>query len=48
MQFPQGRMNVKRISQRCKYCGKYPTNKEGKGVKMKYHLLICKEKPDDE
>jgi len=47
MQFPQGYMNTKKLAKRCKYCNKYPMDTEGKGVKMKYHLLICKDNPEN-
>lgn len=40
LQFPQGRMNTRKLVKRCPHCGKYPVK-----MKLKYHLRICEKNP---
>ena len=43
-QFPQGRINTRKIAKRCPHCGEY-VHKDN-GVKMKYHLeRFCTKNP---
>ena len=47
MQFPQGRMNTRKLAKRCPWCKKYPADSKGVGVKLKYHLPICEKNPEN-
>ena len=44
LQFPQGKMNTKKLARRCPYCKEY-INKSN-GTIMKFHLeRFCKKNP---